>query len=277
MKIKKRLVEELEGKIPESFLKKLPSRYPILGDALILRLDEDLLPYGREIGMILLEMLPKIKGVWAIITTRGVMRRPQTVFLAGKKNPIIIHKELNTLFKLDIERLTFSPGNRGERKRLIEIVRSSQTVVDMFACVGNLSLPIAVNVNIRRLYALEINPYAFRFLIENIVINDVQNRVVPILGNNVRFLREDLGDHVLMGFLPEPTQEQLVVALKIVRSRGVIHYHTLVKKGEEKNKMDELLKHIEDLGYKPSIVEYRIIKSFSPSKNHAVYRIRIYK
>jgi len=277
MKAKEKLVAELEGKIPKKYLHKLPSRYPIIGNALVIRLEKDLLPYGKLIGEALIKIFPKVKGVWAITTTRKIIREPQTIFLAGTRDPIVLHREFNTYFKVDVERLTFSPGNRGERKRLLELVDEAQIIVDMFACVGNLSLPIAVNTDVGCIYAIEINPYAFKFLAENILLNNVQGKVIPILGNNARFDKRDIADHVLLGFLPKPTSEQLLIALKVVGDGGIIHYHTLVRKGAEKSKLAELMKHIKEFGFDPSLFEYRVVKSFSPALNHVVYRVRINK
>lgn len=277
MRLKEQVQRELKGKIPEKLLNRIPSRYPIIGSALILRLRRELKKYGEEIGRAFLKAVPNIKSVWMVETTEGILRQPRTVFLAGEKNPIVFHKELKTVFKVDIERLTFSPGNREERKRLLKIIKPSEVVVDMFACAGNLSLPIAVNIDVKRLYAIEINPYAFRFLIENIVLNNVQDKVVAIFGNNMKFMLRDLGDHVLMGFLPEQTPEQLSVALNVVKDGGIIHYHTLAVKNEEQIKLNEVINRIASLGYKPLLIDQKIVKSYSPSKNHVVYRIKIHK
>ncbi|MCR8433585.1 MAG: hypothetical protein NDP13_04890 [Crenarchaeota archaeon] len=277
MRLKEKILQELQGRIPEKLLDGIPSRYPIIGNALILRLKEQLMKYGEEIGNTILKLLPNVKSVWAIETTKGILRQPRVRFLAGDRNPVVFHKELNTIFKVDIERLTFSPGNREERKRLLKIVRPSEVVVDLFACAGNLSLPIAVNIDIKRLYAVEINPYAFRFLVENVVLNNVQNKVVAIFGNNTKFMMRDIGDHVFMGFLPDQTPEQLLVALNAVKDGGLIHYHTLVTKGEEQIKSGKIIERILGLGYRPLLIEQQVVKSYSPSKNHVVYRIRIQK
>ena len=45
----------------------------------------------------------------------------------------------------DALKLTFSSGNHTERQRLINIVEEGEKIIDMFACVGNLSIPISVH------------------------------------------------------------------------------------------------------------------------------------
>ena len=59
-KTKKKLLEILKDKIPDRLLKLIPSRYPILGSAILVRLNTKLLDYSRIIGETLLKILPNI-------------------------------------------------------------------------------------------------------------------------------------------------------------------------------------------------------------------------
>ena len=159
MRLKQYLLEELRSEIPEHLLELIPSRYPIIGDIMLIRLDPALRGYGKVIGKKILRHMDGIKSVWAIYETRRACRVPKVELLAGDKNPVTTHKELETYFQVDISRLTFSPGNSNERRKLIEIVDDGEVILDMFACVGNLSLPIATNRDPALIHCLEINPY----------------------------------------------------------------------------------------------------------------------
>ena len=276
-KLKRLLINELKGKIPENLLSLIPSRYPIIGDCVLIRLNEKLIPYGRLIGNLILKFL-RVQSVWAIKTTSRIIREPSVIHLAGKKDPIVVHKELNTLFKIDISRLTFSPGNREERKKLVSIIKPGDIVVDMFACAGNLSLPTAVNCSPRIIYAIEINPYAFRFLLENIKMNRVVDRVIPLLMNNVYFNEKNIADHVLLGYLPEPSIQQLGVAVEVAKDRGMIHYHTLARRGSEHEKVGKLLNVLSSFdNITVGSYKWERVKSFSPAYNHIVIRVEIMK
>ncbi len=277
MRVKERILEILRGEIPEELLKLIPSRYPIIGSAVLMRIPFHLQPYRHQIGSAVLSVIPSIKSVWGITDTWRTIRKPKVVYLAGEKNPIVKHRELNTLFKLDISRLTFSPGNREERKKLVKIIGDGEAVLDMFACVGNLSLPIATNSNPKVIYCVEINPYAYRFLLENIVMNKVQGTVIPILKNNLLLNLRDAVDHVLLGFLPCPSLEQIKIAIRSINKEGFLHIHTLAQRNKEQNKSIEIVKIIESLGVRILDYYWEIVKSFSPAFNHIVVRIQIFK
>lgn len=276
MTLKEILMQKLRDNVPANILSKIPSRFPVIGRAMIIRLHPDLMPYGEEIGNMILENINNIDSVWAILKTGRVIRKPRVIHLAGKKNPIVIHRELNTLFRIDITRITFSPGNQTERKKLLKLVGDEEVVVDMFACVGNLSLPIAVNKAPRIVYCIEINPYAYRFLVENIALNKVEHKVVPILGNNLLFKKEDIADHIIMGYLPEP-QSQIEVAVRVAKKSALIHYHTLVRRGYEKIKKEDVARNIENMGASVISASWEIVKSYSPAYNHMVIRLHIQK
>ena len=44
----------------------------------------------------------------------------------------------------------------------------------MFAGIGYFTIPIAVHSNVKKIYAIEINPVSYNFLCENIKLNKVE-------------------------------------------------------------------------------------------------------
>ena len=275
-KLKEILRKKLEKVIPKKYLNLLPSRFPIIGTAIIIYLNTELYPYRRIIGRALLEALPKIESVWIRKgETKGVFREPTLECISGNCNPIIIHKELNTIFLFDISKLTFSPGNRGERERLTKIVKQNEVVVDMFACCGNLSLPIAVNSKPKLIYGIEINPYAYSFLIDNIRINNVSDRYKAILGDNRISTPENVANHVLMGFF-NIDNLQLEAGLKAIkRDGGIVHYHFIAYKGSVNEKIGYILNKIKSFGCRYNLQRVDKVKSYAPNVIHYVARISV--
>ncbi|MGQ4891392.1 MAG: class I SAM-dependent methyltransferase [Candidatus Njordarchaeia archaeon] len=275
-KLKRILMKKLAQAIPDKCLNALPSRFPIIGDATIIYLNECLEPYKEAIGKAILEVLPRVKSVWVRKgETRGVFREPTLECISGSCDPIIFHRELNTIFMIDISRLTFSPGNRGEREKLTRIIKPNEIVIDMFACCGNLSLPIAVNCKPRMIFGIEINPYAYGFLIDNIRINNVSERYVAILGDNKISTLEKVADHVLMGFF-NIDDNQLEAGLKAIKEDGgIIHYHFIAYKKAVKKKVDEILEKVQGLGFFCDLLCVDKVKSYAPNVLHYVARIEI--
>ena len=146
----------------------------------------------------------------------------------------------------------------------------------MFACCGNLSLPIAKLSQPRLVFGIEINPYAYSFLIENVRINKVEDRYVPILGDNRVATPENVADHVLLGFF-EISDEQLLVAVRALRKSGILHTHFLSRKGDEEKVIQKYIEIISNVSDTVDIVSIESVKSYAPNIYHYVARIKVTK
>ncbi len=242
---------------------------------MIIQLKKELLEYKFEIAEAILASVNNVHSVWLRVgSTKGVFREPKLECLAGSCNPIVLHREENTSFLIDISKLTFSPGNAGERKKLVKIVKKGEIVVDMFACCGNLSMPIAVNSKPRLIFGIEINPYAYSFLQDNIRINKVGDRYVAILGDNRISTPERVANHVLMGFFGVD-KKQLECAVRAVKNEGLIHLHFLAHRSNPKEKLKQYLNWLDDLQTNYNVNEIDKVKSYAPNINHFVARIYV--
>ncbi|MHA1628680.1 MAG: class I SAM-dependent methyltransferase [Candidatus Heimdallarchaeota archaeon] len=268
--------------IPEQLLESLPKRWWFLGDIVLFSLPRELIPYGEIIGKAFLQVLSKpVRSVLGKIgPTTAIIREPQYHLLAGDPNTETIHKELGCLFKLDAAKLTFSPGNHGERTRLVQITSPGEIIIDMFSCVGNLSLPLAVNNSPKKLIAAEINPLAFHYLQENIRLNKVESIVEAVFGDNCTTLPRyrDVADRVLVGYLFS-SEEQIRLAIRLCRDGGIIHYHEAVP-----NKATAVQRPINRIHNAAmlekaavTILSRRIVKKYAPGIEHIVLDVRISK
>lgn len=279
MALKKLLQIKLRNKIKSELINQLPSRYPMIGSAILIRLKKDLLPHKDIIGKAILEIKKEAKSVWIFKKpTRGIFREPQVECISGDCNPIVLHRELKTKFLIDISKLTFSPGNSGERKRLIDIIKKNEVIVDFFACCGNLSLPVAVNKKIKKLIAIEVNSYAYSFLLKNIILNNISDVVSPFLLDNHYWSIFNIADHVLLGYLPAPDRYQVEVSVKTLKkSGGTLHYHWISNENEYRKELEDLIYFIRSLSRKVKVIEIKSIKSVAPRRNHYVARLLVWK
>jgi tRNA G37 N-methylase Trm5 len=272
------LIEQQKA-LPEELIERLPKRWRRVGSVGILELDPEFLPWKETIGEYYLEILTEFTTIIRKTgTTKTTIRTPAYEILAGNRNTITLHKELGCKFWVDALKLTFSSGNHMERQRLINIVEEGENIIDMFACVGNLSIPLSVHHPESEVKGIEINPYAYKFLEKNIQENKLQTRYEAILGDNQEKTPKDYADRVLMGYL-EINKIQLEAAIASLRQDkgGIIHTHGLTTEKQPfdwREEIQEILKE-KHPNFEQKTTEKRIIKSVAPGVQHFVDDIRI--
>ncbi len=268
MKLKDRLQIVFQDKMNSKQLERLPAGYSIIGDIAIFHyIDESIVDFKEMLGEIILELDPQINVVVEQSNTLTPYRKPIITHIAGEFRSKTIHKEFKTEFHLDVAEITFSPGNKGEREKLIQEVEDNEIVCDMFACIGNLSLPLLVNNPSITAYGIEWNEKAYSFLETNIKANKVNKRYYPIFGDNRKVTPINFASRVLMGYF-NSDETQFKCALEALKGEGWIHYHSL----STRDKLNEPEKYIKRLSkttnYNIEIREIRRIKKFSPKKYH---------
>ncbi len=205
---------------------------------------------------------------------KGLKREPEVEILLGEGTETI-HRENHCLYKLDVARIMWSKGNTTERKRMGQIVRPGETVVDLFAGIGYFTIPMAVHGQPEKIYAVEINPVAHGYLKENVHLNQVQDVVEPILGNCREVAPRNIADRVLMGYIGN-TEEYLDVAMEVIKNKGIIHYHESVPDKLKYIRPAERIKEAAN-GFEVEILNQRIVKKYSPGVYHMVVDAQVYK
>jgi len=277
--IKKLLKENFKNKLNKKQPSLLPSSYQKIGDIIIINLKEELWKHEKEIAQFLLERIPDTRTVCrrtGFIKTEK--RKPQVKVIAGDKDTETIHKEHGVLYKLDVNEIMLSKGNLNERKRITRLIKKGETVVDMFAGIGYFSIPIAKLSNPKKVFSIEINSIAYSYLRENIKLNKVENKLIPILGDCVVEIPKlgRIADRVLMGLLPS-CKVYLIDAMKVVKPNGILHYHGIAKK-EDWKKLLEDVKTVADIeGFKTELIRKVRVKSYAPKIYHLVLDCKILK
>lgn len=232
----------------------------VIGDILVLKKDVENPETFLEI--------PGVNRVVKLGRIRGLKREPEVDVLLGEGTETI-HKENYCLFKLDVSKIMWSKGNTTERKRIAGLIKEGETVVDLFAGIGYFSIPIAVHSRVEKIYSIEINPTAYYYLCQNIILNHVSNKIEPLSGNCRDLSPKRVADRVLMGYIGK-THHYLNVALEALKDDGgVIHYHESVP---DKLKFTRPVNRIKEAanGFEVEILNKRIIKKYSPGVYHVV-------
>ncbi|MDK2781516.1 MAG: tRNA wybutosine-synthesizing protein 2, partial [Archaeoglobi archaeon] len=183
---------------------------------------------------------------------------------SGETETIV--RENGCLYMLDASKIMFSKGNVEERRRMSR-VGENEEIVDMFAGVGHLSIPIAVHSRPKRILAIEINPIAYEYLKRNIELNGIRC-MEAILGDCSQVTPEGEFDRVIMGhiYLARRFLSKGIRALK--EEGGILHFHDVARDPSEP--VEILRRGCEREGRRARILEVRKVKSYAPRRYHYV-------
>jgi tRNA wybutosine-synthesizing protein 2 len=259
--------------IPEGKRQFLPSGFQRIGDIVVLNLAPEVMEYSDGIARAVLRNYPYVKSVWRRAgPVSGDLREPGVEHIGGARRSATIHTENACRYRIDIAKVMLSKGNVKERARIPPLVKRGETVVDMFAGIGYFSLPVARHSQAGVVYSIEKNPEAMALLRENIRLNSLEKRVVPVLGDCRTVNIGRMADRVIMGYLPK-TYSYLSNALKCLKpGGGVIHYHDTFHESELWERPTDILE-VEAFkrGFELKKVSHRgIVKEYAPGVQHVV-------
>jgi len=219
----------LEGKFKPEELELIYKSYDIIGDIAIIRVPKKLEHQSRIIAEAIMQFHKNVKAVWHQVgAVGGEFRLRKLVHVAGEKRTTTAYREYGCIFKVDLEKCYFSPRLSFERMRIAQLVRPNEIAVNMFAGVGSFSIAIAEHSQAEKIYSIDVNPAAFQYMWENVLLNKVLNQVIPLEGDAKTIITEKLrgtADRVLMP-LPEKAYEYLDIAVAALKPKGGwVHYY----------------------------------------------------
>jgi len=288
------LEEALVGELPEDIIEIIPKSYDVIGTIAIIEFDQlnalndkKVSLYKRKVAKALVEVNKNLKIVYEKKSeVKGKYRLKELQSIFGVDNPETVHKENHCIFKLDVKYTYFTPRLVFERKRLSLLkFAKNELIVDMFAGVGPISIQIA-RINDVKIYSLDINPTAHKYLIKNIKLNKLKGEilaynidVVDIINssNELGINLKNRVDRIIMN-LPEQSINFVDIACFMMKKTGgILHLYQFcekpnpIKKGIEnlKTKLNRMGWNIEE------IFNSKIVKPFSPKSDLIVVDVKI--
>ncbi len=242
-KEKLKTLEGLLGKrLSPSELAFVKNSFDIIGDIAVLQIPPELEKKEKIIAHALMAVHRNIRVVCkksGIVS--GEFRILPVEIILGEKRTETAHKEHGCLYRLDISKAFFTPRLATERMRIASQCKKKEAVVDMFAGVGPFSILIAKKSG-ARVFAIDLNEDAHRYLVENIRLNKVRDKVIPVLGDAKKICSTRLkscADRIIMN-LPKHAFGFLPAALKCLKQKGVVHYHFFARESEENAHIQKL-------------------------------------
>ena len=274
------LKRALDGVLSEKESEELYSAFDQIGDIIIVRIPESLLPRKKIIGRTLLEGIKPARSVYCQSSdVRGSFRTRDLELLAGEDDTTTEYKEYGCRFLVDVEKAFFSPRLSTERERIAGLVKNGETIVNMFAGIGMFSI-LAAKRSKCHVYSIDINPAASDLCEKNIARNKLAGSVTSINGDAAEAVRAGLqnkADRTLM-LLPERSDEFLQSAVDTTRAGGIIHYYSHVR-SESKSSAARLSEehYLQVAPVRSEILNSKIVRAVGPRYYQTVVDVKITK
>jgi tRNA (guanine37-N1)-methyltransferase len=229
----------------------LISAFDQIGNIIIVRIPDLLLPKKKLIGETLLEQVKCAKSVFhQSSSVEGEFRTRDLEILAGDDKTETEYKEFGCRF-----------------------------IVNMFGGIGMFSI-IAAKKKKCTVYNIDINPDAVKFCQKNIAINKLVGNIISVRGDASDVIRnklENKSDRTLM-LLPEKSDEFLNSAILATKNNGIIHYysHIHADKKLDAPKLSEQ-HYLKITPVKSTILGSKIVRPVGPRFYQTVVDVKIEK
>lgn len=237
------LKDLLKGVIPEKYIDDVIRSYDIIGDIAVISVPKKLEKLEKSIAWTLKRTYPNIKVVAKRKTkVKGKFRLREYKILVGEKRTETLHKEHGVLIKVNLAKAYFSPRSSGERIRIANQVKSKEKVLVAFAGVGPYALVIAKKQPKCKIWAVELNPDAYKYTEENIRINRFSN-IIPIKGD-VRKVVPKLKEKFdrIISVLPESGFDFLDVLISAAAKNAIIHFYIFLHENDLQKSIEKIKK-----------------------------------
>lgn len=180
----------------------VPSSFESVGHVAHVNLREDVLPYRHLVGRVILDKNPRIRTV---VNKLGSIENEWRVFsmevVAGEDGTETEVRQHGARFRLDFRKVYWNSRLEAEHRRLVgEWLRPGQVLLDVMAGIGPFAVPAAQQGV--RVFANDLNPDSYRWLVENVRLNRVEAGVSAYCVDGRQFMLEAAAGTLAVAPLP---------------------------------------------------------------------------
>lgn len=282
------LKQLLKDKLKEEETERVFSSFDIIGDIIIIKIPDILLPKKGIIGNILLKNIPHIKSVYMQNSSvSGEFRLRGLDLIAGLEKYLTIYNEHGCHFLVNVATTYFSPRLSTERLRISSLVSKNESILNLFAGIGTFSIVIAKKTPVN-IFSFDSNLDAYILSLINTKLNKVKENHFSIHGNAENILLNDSKisssfknsmNRILMP-LPERAFEFIDLAVKCIHiDGGYLHFFSHIKSANKSHVVEDSEKSIRSLFFKYDykIEHTQIVRAVAPRLYQTVTDIFIKK
>ncbi len=251
---------------PQEVREYMPSSWDTIGDLILVKINDEVLDYKKEIGTALLKAHKSINGVHRVIKVSGETRVRELEQLAGDKGTVTITKEFGVRMKIDPSEVYYSPRLATERWRIVRQVKDNEIILDMFAGIGPFSLLIAHHTRAESIDAVDINPQATSLLHENAFLNKINNIALYTGDAGMISKRPDWQeryDRIIMN-LPHSSMEFFQNSLGCIKNGGMIHLYLICSEEKLGENIRQCRKTAEERNCEIYLNNKHLVRTYSP-------------
>lgn len=266
------LKRRLEGIVPPSLIERVPTSFEIIGSrsgaVAVVEIPEELEEYKYEIAKAITAANKHVKTVLRKLGGRTGDYRLYNFEVLIEGPTEVLHKEHGYYIKVDPTKVYFSSRDQTDRLDVAKKVGEGERVLYLFAGVGPYAIAIAKFARPRIIVAVELNPWGFKYMVENFKLNKIKN-AVAIHGDvaAVAPLLRGKFDRVLMT-LPLGAYKYLPLAFQCLERGGVVHFYHLGREEDPYRDAEEIVKSVCP---NCQIIGRRIVRDYAPG----IYKVRI--
>jgi tRNA (guanine37-N1)-methyltransferase len=226
-----RVSRDYRLRLPKKIQNLAPRAFDIFGDIAIIKLSEESRPYSELICSALLESHGNIHKIALDLGVKGEYRIRRLEMLFGDLNFVSTHRENSFEFTLDISQVYFSPRLSLERKRVHDIAKSDEKILDAFAGAAPFSVALASKGC--KVTSVDPNPAANLWSHKNFEINNIAKTNYDFINSRIEDVVSELPlyDRIIMNH-PTKSLNYLEILSKKLNTKGTLHLYAIVEKGD---------------------------------------------
>ena len=220
----------------------------------------------------------KVERIGRVSEIVGEKREPTVEMVLGEDD-WVIRRENGIDYGYNLTKCMFSAGNVNERRRMGEVAKQDEVVLDLYAGIGYYTLPILVQSQVNHVHCCEWNTNSVKALESNLKINDVSDRCSVYVGDN-RITGDGLkgiADRVILGLLPSSQGGYSVAMQSLSESGGMLHIHGVAPAKDYSAWVGGILDELRSIDMHRIVNETALIrvKSYAPHWDHVVLDVSV--